>query len=513
MKTTLLFLLITFTLNTQSQTPLQQKYNNYKTRLNNKFVFVGLNAGQSIPLSTRQTVYGADSLNHWGDAGITLGWYIGVLSTEYEIKRRANANYSQTVIELYSALKAINRLDSVAEVYYGGTSNLNGFFLRDDVSPPMIYASNAVNPIFFNSDSCLVSNYACGSSYCLPITSTVCIGSLNNEESQDQFYHLLMGLSFCAKYANITHNGVNLSAEAKNITNRLITYMKQTNWIIKNPITGNDVSRGPNATAYCNGIAKAGLNITGIDYSDATTNGISAQLVWNGFPTINFPVDASSLTNDNVHMFLATAAVANDARASVDNYAVNNGMLIYPLIRQVLYGGPNLINDTVYVNLLDSADTNGNFYYPGGHKSTGGTWYSENMFVWPDRSKASAVGTNTLTFTHGEYHGLDFMLLHNLMELKQQTGVGIQSYESVADVNVYPNPTNGLFTINSNHFKTSTLLIYSMDGKLVFSKSLMPNQTSITINAVGLSNGIYIYKITNDNNVDYKIGKLVIAKD
>ena len=509
MKAISIILFVLLGIQLQAQTVLQQKYNDYKTRLNTKFFVVGPDAGQSIPVSEHKSLINTDSINHWGDATISLGWYIGVLATEYEIKRMNNQNYSQTITELYYAIHALNRLDSVAEVYYGGTSSLNGFFVRDDVSPSMIAASNITHPLFFNADNCLVSNYACGSSYCLPLTTPICTGNLNNEESQDQFYHLIMGLSLCAKYANVSHNGLNLSAEAKAITNRLITYIKQTNWIIKNPVTGNDVSRGPNTTAYCYGIAKAGLNVTGIDYSDATTNGFTAQLAWNNFPTINFTV-GPSLTADNVHMFLATACVANDTRASVDNYATTYKMPIYPLIRQVLYGGPNVINDAVYTNLLNNIDANGSFYYSPTAKSTGGTWYNENIFVWPHRSEAAAAGTSTLSFTFGEFAGLDFMLLNNLMELKQLT-VGIAKNESSTDLTIYPNPSTGTFKINSTNNKATSILIYSMDGKLVLSKALTPHQIATDINAQELSNGIYFYKII-DNTMGYKTGKLVISK-
>ena len=504
MKIVSLIIAVVIGISIQAQTPLQQKYNNYKTRLNTKFVIVGPDAGQSIPTTAHKSLVSSDSLNYWGDAGISLGWYIGVLATEYEIKRMNNENYTQTVSELFYALNALNRLDTLAESYYGGTASLNGFVLRDDVSASMIPATNTLNPLFYNANTCVASNYgqACSMGNCLP--TTPCTASLENEESQDQFYHLLMGLSLCAKYGNITHSGINLSTEAKAITHRLITYMKQTGWVIKNPITGNDVSRGPNAVAYSNGIAKAGLNVTGNTYSDAVSNGFTAQFAWNTFPTV-------FTTYDNTHMFLAAAAVANDTRATVDGLASNHGMHIYPLIRQVLYGGPNLINDTVYTNLLNKADNNGNYYYSPSAKSTGGTWYSSNMFVWPDRANMSALGTNTLTFSFGEYPGLDFMLLHNLMELKQLT-VGVINYESGADLTIYPNPSNGMFSINtSDNNATNTLLIYSIDGKLMLSKSLAPHQISTAINADELTNGIYIYKITDSVNY-YKIGKLVISK-
>lgn len=503
MKNKLLLLVMCLTTYVNAQTSQQHIYTKYRTRLNTKFVVVGQGSGQGIPVSEHKSLINNDSLNHWGDATIALGWYIGVLATEFEVNRLNNKSNANTVTELYYAINTLNRLDSIAEPYFGGTSSLNGFFVRDDVSPAMIPATNLTQPFFFNADNCVASNYPCGSSYCLPLSTTPCIGALNNEESQDQFYHLLLGLSLCSKYANVVYNGLNLSVEAKAITNRLITYIKTTNWVIKNPVNGNNVTRGENTTAYSYGIAKAGLNITGINYSDAITNGLTATLTWSSFPTINFTV-GSSLTADNVHMFLATACVANDARQSVDAYATLYNMPIYPLIRQVLYNGPNTINDTVYTNLLNKIDSNGSYYYSPTAKSTGGTWYNENIFVWPNRSMAAASGTNTLSFTFGEYAGLDFMLLHNLMQLKQITN-GITTTKTPVGVNLYPNPNNGEFTIALSDLTSTTnyqYCIYNALGQQVEQASLNKSSNNIALNNV--RNGIYLVVIKNNGEVVFK---------
>jgi hypothetical protein len=508
MKIKILFIILLNSVIINAQITLSQKYDNYRVRFNSKFCVPGSGKGQGIPMSTRETVFSSNSINHWGDAGISLGWYIGMLATEYEIKKINNQNYSQTVHELYLALNTINRLDSVAEIYYGGVSDINGFFIRDDVSPSMIYATNAVNPIFFNSDSCIVSNYACGSSYCLPLVG-LCLGNLDNEESQDQFYHLMMGLSLCAKYCNENYGGINLSARAKETTDRLINYIKQNAWIIKNPVSGNNVSRGENTTAYCNGIAKAGFNITGLNYDDATTTGFAATSSWNIFPTINFPVGAS-LTADNVHMFLATAAVANDSRSSVDSYALSYKMEIYPLLRQVMYGGPNLIPDSVYTNLLNKADENGNYYYSPTSRSTGGTWYSENMFVWPNRNMASAAGTNTLSFSFGEYHGLDFMLLYNLVQLKQLT-LGYSENNLENTFVLYPNPTNSNLKIKNLLNKEALVCFYDLHGRLLSETKLNAFHNEIELKEGVLPSGVYIYKVFCESK-EIKNEKVIICR-
>jgi hypothetical protein len=393
----------------------------------------------------------------------------------------------------------------MAEVFYGGTANLNGFLIRDDVSSNFILTTNTINPVFFGADICLWSNYAWGCN-CLPVTT--CSPSLNNEESQDQFYHILLGLSMCAKYCNVSYNGVNLSSEAKAISHRLITYLKQTNWIMKNPVTGNNVSRGENATAYCNGIAKAGFNITGNNYSDGTSNGTNAVLSWNLFPTLTF-TNQSFL--DNVHMFLATAAVANDTRSSVDSYALTNSMTIYPLIRQVMYGGPNAINDTVYYNLLNSAPENGNYFYSPTAKSSGNNWHCDNMFIWPDRNKSNNLLNTNLTQFAAEYNGLDFMLLYNLIRLKE-LAVGMkEEVNNYSHISLYPNPSSSEFTLDYNLPKLGELQIFDLKGLPVLIKKLNANEFSTSINTSEITNGVYYFKIMCENNL-CKTGKIILIK-
>lgn len=83
----------------------------------------------------------------FADATIHLGHYIGVLATEYKLLVQNGKNTDNNIKELYYALEAFNRIDNTAEgwwryYYMGAASNspnsngsdLNGFFIRDDVS-------------------------------------------------------------------------------------------------------------------------------------------------------------------------------------------------------------------------------------------------------------------------------------------------------------------------------------------------------------------------------------------
>lgn len=126
------------------------KYFYYRKRLLEKFVVVGTsencgNDGGKSLIFSEVNVYNPDNDKYkmralgLGDGTTRLGWYIGVLATEAKLMENANINNDATLYELYCVLKAFDRLDAKAEKRYYRNLNyecseLNGFFIRDDVS-------------------------------------------------------------------------------------------------------------------------------------------------------------------------------------------------------------------------------------------------------------------------------------------------------------------------------------------------------------------------------------------
>jgi hypothetical protein len=142
-----------------------------RNRLKEQFLVIGDCHGCSIPASrynshTNMLHIDDESLRH-------LGWYIAVLASENYLLRQSNAYDSENIQELYYALKAIDRLDRIAELIWcvddpitelnwNGTNysnqnpgnrcidpdhappeydytnlnyNLNGFLIREDFPP------------------------------------------------------------------------------------------------------------------------------------------------------------------------------------------------------------------------------------------------------------------------------------------------------------------------------------------------------------------------------------------
>ncbi|MFM9984465.1 MAG: hypothetical protein ACKVOK_04485 [Flavobacteriales bacterium] len=149
---TILLSTILIICNAQTDQENQDKYWKYREMLKNKFVKIGSEPGASIPMACRIPGYAYGSTPdptgtqlQWKDATITLGYYWIVLATEYKLLSENSQDVQPTLNELYYAMHAFNRVDMTAEGYLGGDptavanpSDLNGFFIRDDVRHEMV---------------------------------------------------------------------------------------------------------------------------------------------------------------------------------------------------------------------------------------------------------------------------------------------------------------------------------------------------------------------------------------
>lgn len=93
-----------------------------------------------------------------------------------------------------------------------------------------------------------------------------------------------------------------------------------------------------------------------------------------------------------------------------------------PLLRQVLHGGGNPIQQQTYQNLLNTAPQCGpyNFAYPG--NSSTYEWSADSRLYNSERRGAA------MQFFHGEYNGIDYMLYYNLYHLIKPNTVPMVNY-------------------------------------------------------------------------------------
>ncbi|MBN1950378.1 MAG: hypothetical protein JW801_04190 [Bacteroidales bacterium] len=229
------------------------KYWYYRQRLMDEFIVIGEAEELGVPSGLSIPALAAD---HWGTNDfLTLSWkdnpiqglgrYIGVLATELALLYQNGEPYEQTQWELYSAMKAYERLDYNCEkLYYpeNTSGSLNGLFCRDDV--PDYFTSNLYTSFRLdnNYSEVVKSNLSeYNSDYKISNPS----GALEKTfyPSSEEWEGMLTGFALLVKsLANcpegvVVYNNYRFIEEAILHTQRYMDYYKANNWVGK---TTND---------------------------------------------------------------------------------------------------------------------------------------------------------------------------------------------------------------------------------------------------------------------------------
>lgn len=268
-----------------------EKYWYYKTRLNNDFIKIGRNPGESVPFNQRgSTQKGYPTLTQsanklkTGDAISSIGYHIATLATEYALLKNNFQNTDSVKHELFCALNAINRIDVFAEPLWGWTGNanaqLNGFLVRDDVDKNFHlknyeHFNYYNNGVYFDSNTGsywpALSNGANDRGFCSQMLTgqTQIESDYSNLQkalvpspdditmSQDHYISLLVGLALVNKLVDYSANDngevfpydpsnvTSLKQEAWNITDRIANHFKNNAlWNYINPVTNQLVQPG-----------------------------------------------------------------------------------------------------------------------------------------------------------------------------------------------------------------------------------------------------------------------------
>jgi MYXO-CTERM domain-containing protein len=384
------------------------KYRRLRQRLVTDFVSVGTAPGQSEPAPERTDSVG---LMKWGDGTIALGFYLGVLATEhYMLANPAqfpgadggdSSRLASTREELYDALLALERLDSVADASFPSpcttTAALNGFFVRDDV------------PADFNSHFPGITTIQ--SDFIDPTLT-------NKEESQDQVYHVQHGLALVVALvpASVVVHNKPLRAWAVEQAQRITQHFAKSDWTIRNPACGNRaVNRGSSTIGYSFGESLAAKFVTDGAYVPTT------DALWsNVWDTLRQPTNPTYSNESNLHMALAIMAVGDGYAADTPQVIATLSALqdwwLYPVLHRVLHPtAQGFCSTAPEVNahvraMLDELPSEGEPACPGASGPAPHGFTTHNRFI---RGKAQAyVGPAGCEGIR--YHGLDYMLLHNL---------------------------------------------------------------------------------------------------
>lgn len=309
------------------------KYWYYRWRLREHFVKIGKNGGESLVAQLKKTKNktgdpnaGSEINTHlrYSDQTIFLGFYIGVLATEYHFLHKNHQNTDQTVKELYHALWALNRLDAGSENYYNNIDpvpdintvneysvleNYNGFLLRSDADRNYFdyshFENSPVPSIYDSVPSTIYSEwvnhkyYENGAPW---VGDTVTRQAAfdyrhahgRNEPSQDQIIYLYAGLALVRKYipehVQYEINGsvqyfngkdyskTSLAEVARRITLRIAAHCNSTNynaffgdWNLRNK------SRADNATFSDGRLVHTGGHMAGLAVGIANVGCYSIQ--------------------------------------------------------------------------------------------------------------------------------------------------------------------------------------------------------------------------------------------
>jgi hypothetical protein len=456
---TLFFIAVLFfgDLNSQTHT---QKYWHYRDRFFSGFTIMGDGLGYSNVCAIRNSgsiENDITKLYHVGQHSIFMGWYIGVLATEYALLKQKGLSTEKTLTELYYAMKTVYRLDELSgqappvnqtnnfpnnELYcpqfisqQKSPDGLNGFFIRDDtpyqfidsiVSPQRYNQINQrINDFNYGMVDEIISDYIAGNKHWDQIEqdSIYIIGdSFAKEMSQDELYHLMMGLALVkhfipdqplqVKLLNGNYTYYNFNLFSRQFVHLAVQRIMLKDWLIINPNTGWMVHQGPCVKPLAYGLAEAAKFITGNNYS---TDAFQYSL-WQGFKIQPIP------SSDNRHMIAVLAAIGNSFDGQTRSHGTNNGIYtitnihewdsFYCLLRKTLHGGPiNLSSVNLAKEQLDKAPCEGPYNLnPNIHYYHG--WACSHKFFRPKEEQYGNVSWAT-----GYYSGVDYMLLHNLYYL------------------------------------------------------------------------------------------------
>jgi len=398
-------------LTAQSLTENQSKYWKYRERLKKEFLVIGEGQGMSLPAESLER----DGIRvRFADATVYLGWYIGTLSTEYYLSDQGaylrvedgnNIDKDETLRELYYALKTFERLDANAEPFFNKSAeqDLNGFFIRDDVPKKMIADFNVKH---------LDSDFTAG------------IERQHNEVSQDQVYHMLMGL-MCVKRLipkTIEVEGENLHDLAIKQGERMIQWMKINNWRVVNPEVTKKNGRpktvfvGHQAYIFSKGINRILYHLTDGAQGEKKKN-LSPlySMYWGTTRTGANPTYAS---NDNRHMALTVATSGNGWKRNTFKKLVKrskpHNWYAYPLMNLMLFPENRHKDKNVQevlsesLTLLNNAPAEGPVCTYPEVRAEG--WSANHMFLKDKKYQQ----TCKVYPQNKHWNGLDYMLFYNL---------------------------------------------------------------------------------------------------
>ena len=400
----------------QASKTAEEKYDYYRTQLKQRFMYYTQNPdikGSHLPIELIKVDTKGKTTAYWADATWWQGHYIAMLALEYRNLQLKKLSTESTLQELRWAVATLKRLDANAESYWNGKDTVNGFFLRDDVSPDL---NIAINVDFINSD------------YKANFGDTL---TLSNAPSQDQIWACYLGFALVIKLVDDEP----LRNEVTNLARSFVRCMQYTDerersrWRIVNPITNQVVQKSGDVQWMKRGHVLAGEYIVNEDLHFGKSDNILWGIVWSFLKNNCLKRKTGNFVWYGIY---CCAVVGNDYGRGVDNIydwmaKQCKGIALMrpdlqqeimfphlPLIAALLHGyeGNNPIAPDVYERYLASAPDNGGFriHTDNGVQATEAPWHSLSLFCpWHIND-------------YGYFNMLDYMLLYNAYNIVYKSG-------------------------------------------------------------------------------------------
>ncbi len=466
-----------------------KRYWHYRYRLINYFMSVGMGnsptdptnniPGQSLPANIRNL--NDDHILYWGDEGRTLGYYIGVLATEYRLLKDNNQNTNETIMELFYALHAVFRLDSLGIRFFVdngialdnakiASSNPTfpgyGYICGDDVGAG--FYNNLPTPPALSATpyggNCIFGFGTVGPVSVIQSAMVNMNNSQNvydNSTSMDNMIGVMMGLALATKLLdnnivsfydqnNVLHNfGIqymDLQSMALKLGSRISQYFASWGYAHIGYPDANETTWGdesPYIMEYP--LILLNNNLFGPPYFPPIN-----QQVWDllssfcdldinqDFQNIEMASEVAAMSNDGGNYgspfnFFKEYSVGNHCVAGYPDYGFEQ---FYEAINWILYPDYDLLGTIDFCemeNIIVNAPSDGPFCHISEYGQNGDFHPNEDFALNGWASDRRFVAQPPFQFEgqadafEGNYPGLDYMLFFNLyyllMEKLQQPAI------------------------------------------------------------------------------------------
>ncbi len=170
----------------------------------------------------------------------------------------------------------------------------------------------------------------------------------------------------------------------------------------------------------------------------------------------------------------------------------------------VLQYTPQIVSDTFLTDTLNWMRVSGYYQALGGEQ-----YITIGNFSIDD----PADTIHTCVFGADSYYYIDDITVKKVVAC-DTFGVGIEENQSITTFKLFPNPSNGMISLQYllNADDKAEMRIYDLAGRFIDSHLLNSSVNQLIINEDHLNNGIYFYQIIIDDKV-VKSDKFVIIKE